>query len=270
MYHAGIFYILLMVGFSPFLKAQSDLVAPTKIFFKPFQFGVQLENYRYVEPGLISHSGLLFGIHGSAAWAYSENAGGFILGEINSGELNYDGALCDVNTNVCTEYKAKTNDVILRLTHRFDYAVSNQFHFFAGPGFRCLIDRGQGAGFYTRMASYLFLPAGITLAADNYSFEFEYDFFMKGMIKSHLSEVNSTYEDITHSQENGKAFRVMASGRFTNVTTVPLVLSLYYEKRELPSSEPKELRINGLQSGKFYKEPENITEVLGFRAAIIY
>ncbi len=263
-------FFLVSVGSVQFSFAQGALTAPQKSFFKPFEFGVQLENYRYVEPGLISHTGILFGVYGIAAWSYSENASGLILGQINSGELNYDGALCDVNTNVCTSYKAKTNDVILRLTHRFDYLLFGKLHLFIGPGFRYLLDRGQGTGFYTRMATYFFMPAGFSVDVAHYKFEVEYDFLLRGMIKSHLSEVNSTYDDITHSQEDGKAFRVTALARFSQLTTLPVELGLYYEKRELPSSDLKELRINKLPSGQFYKEPENITEALGVKLGVIY
>ena len=144
MFRIGIFLILCVTGFSSLSVAQDESASPAASFFKPFQFGVHLENYRYTEPGLVSHAGLMFGVHGAAAWAFSENASGLVSGELSSGELNYDGALCDVNTNVCTDYKAKTNDVIIRLTQRFDYFILNHFHVFGGPGFRYLIDRGQG------------------------------------------------------------------------------------------------------------------------------
>lgn len=270
MFKTGIFFILSAVGFSTLAGARTESSSPVVSFFKPFQIGVHLENYRYSEPGIVSHTGLMFGVHGVATWAYFENVSGLLLGELSSGELNYDGALCDVNTNLCTDYEAKTNNLILRLTHRFDYVILKHLHVFGGPGFRYLIDRGQGTGFYTRMASYFFIPAGIKVNVQNYSFEIEYEFFLKGMIKSQLSEVNRTFEDITHSQENGKAFRVTAAGQFSNITALPLVFSLYYEKRELPSSDFKELQISGVPSGKFFKEPENITEILGFRMAMTY
>lgn len=270
MFRSCVFVILTLFFFCQFSLAQSLPLTPLKSFFKPFEIGVQVENYRYVEPGLISHFGLLFGLRGVAAWSYNEKASGLVLGDINSGELNYDGALCDVNTNVCTAYQAKTRDVILRLTHRFDYLLTDTFHLFIGPGFRYLIDQGRGAGFYTRRATYFFVPAGFAVDFAEYTFEFEYDFFMKGRITSHLSEVNSSFGDMSHSQENGLAYRATVLRHFKNLVAVPLIFGLYYEKREVPSSEFKELIINNLPSGKFYKEPRNLTEVIGLRASLLY
>ncbi len=283
----SVFYFISIL-FLLFTKSQIGFAqtegAPAPTFFKPFAIGVLLENYRYAEPGLITHSGFLVGLRGVASWAHSDlnsdlssTSGTFlsrfsssILGDLATGTLNYDGALCDVNTNVCTPYKAKTYDILLRLTYRFEYLISEKMQIFIGPGFRYILDQGQGSGFYTRMGTYLFLPAGFTYYFKDYNFEFEYDFFLQGKMNSKLSEVNSTYGDITHSQPQGRAYKVTVSRFFENLGVRPLNFSIYYEKREVESSGLEQLRVNQQPSGIFFREPKNFTEVLGVRASFLY
>ncbi|MBC7465157.1 MAG: hypothetical protein H7256_04135, partial [Bdellovibrio sp.] len=154
-------------------------------YSKKIKIGAELISYRYVEPGLIEHVGLLYGANAQLKWEASEMIFGVIDVSVVAGKLNYNGALCDVETNACSNYSAKTDDVIFRITHRFDFKVTEQFHIFAGPGIRYLFDRGESSGFYTRLGLYLFAPVGVNLQIplnddSGLIFDLEYDIFISG------------------------------------------------------------------------------------------
>lgn len=221
-------------------------------------------NYRYTEPGLISHEGYLFGIAAQTTWkTSSKQVGGILDLQMITGALNYNGSLCDVNSGVCTDYKAETKDIIFRLTHRFDFVISESFDLFIGPGVRYLVDKGSGTGFYTRSGTYFFAPLGFTMKAPISDglllFDFEYDVFLSGTMKSSLHEVNSTFGDVTHIQKNGSGVKVAVKflGRHG------LVSSIFYEHWYVNDSNVEPLIVNGSPSGNVFVEPKNFTDAVG-------
>ena len=237
---------------------------------KSYTLGAELSNYRYVEPGLIAHSGFMLGIFGQMTWAYLPNLVGTTSANLVWGELNYEGSLCDVNTNVCTDYRAKTIDVIGRVTHRLVYLIRDDLSFFIGPGFRILVDKGRGEGFYTRTGTYLFAPVGINFNYQNFNFDFEYDFFIAGSMKSNLSEVNKTFGDIRHKQSVGSGHKITLTRRIDGVAINPVAASLYYESWTIGASDSEELLINKQPSGNFFIEPKNFTQVIGLQIGFLF
>lgn len=221
--------------------------------------GPELRYYRYVEPGLIQHTGALYGVW--ANWFYQLGSfKGVIDANLIIGNLKYDGALCDTNTSVCTDYSSTTNEMIHRVTHRFDYQVTSDLHVFAGGGFRYLYDKGEGVGFYTRSGTYLFLPVGVTYNLSDFSLDVEYDIFLGGTMVSKLSDVNSTYGDITHTQKTGYGIQVTAGYH-----AKPISYYLFYETWNVRDSDTVELKINGAPSGLYFTEPKNFSESWGFK-----
>ncbi len=232
--------------------------------------GLELNHYRYVEPGLIAHSGLMLGISGELAIRYLDQLEGVTAAQVVFGELTYDGSLCDVNTNVCSDYKAKTSDIIAKVSHRVDYLSDFGIHFFIGPGFRFLIDKGIGSGFYTRIGNYLYAPIGFNFLFKDIKFDFEYDVFISGSMYSKLSEVNKTFGNVRHTQTTGSGHKVTLSRRIDDLTTVPLVASLYYESWTVGDSNTEELQVNGQPSGNFFIEPKNFTQVIGLNFSFLF
>lgn len=224
--------------------------------------------YRYVEPGLISHLGILTGARGELTWKINPSWQGVASASLLAGRLVYDGSLCDVNTSVCSGFKGNTNDLIFRGTHRFDYKVNSEVSLFIGPGMRYLIDRGESAGFYTRQGLYLFAPIGFSYETsvqnNRFVFDFEYDYFIQGSMISRVSEVNSTYTDMKHKQSSGFGHKISLS--WLDVLSEALVsqqahfdLFLAYENWQIEASDKQPLYVNGVAS-KYYIEPKNFTE----------
>lgn len=238
-------------------------------FIQSYTIGTSLINYRYTEPGLISHSGYLYGAFSQIAMKLNTIVVGLLDAEVAVGNVDYNGSLCDVNTNVCTDYDSKTNDFIFRTEYRFGFQVSNSLQVFAGPGIRYLYDRGIGSGFYTRIGTYFFLPVGMKInfegLSGDFNLELEYNFFLSGMMQSKISEVNSTYSDVIHKQTNGSGIRSLL--RY-NCKTSGLFLNLAYEHWTVASSNVRPLLINGLNSGKSFVEPKNFTDAVSVGAGL--
>lgn len=259
-----IFFSLIILGKTSF----ADEAKPS--FIKSYTLGAELNNYRYVEPGLIAHSGFMLGVFAEMTWTYFLNLNGITSANIVWGELNYDGSLCDVNTNICTDYQAKTIDVISRVTHRFVYLIKDDFNFFIGPGFRILIDKGRGDGFYTRTGNYFFLPLGINFNYQNFNFDFEYDFLLSGTMKSKLSEVNKTFGDVRHKQSVGSGHKITLNRKMDDLAVRTITASLYYESWNFADSDPEQLLINNQPSGNFFIEPKNFTQVIGLQLGFLF
>jgi len=239
--------------------------------------GATLQNYRYEEPGLMSHTGILIGAW--LNWNYEVPFyKGAVQSEINTGRIDYDGALCDVNSGNCVEYKSKTNDLIFRVSHRLGFEVNEQLQLFVGLGYRYLFDKGEGTGFYRRVGEYWMLPFGFSTCVmwtelnTKVVFDYEYDHFIAGKIESKLSDVNSTYSDVKHLQNKGRAQRLMVG--FEPQVEVdnphPWMFYFFYENWAIPQSESAELLINGQRSGQLFYEPENRSNAYGLRIGWAY
>lgn len=247
-------------------------------FSKKLKLGASLASYRYVEPGLIEHAGLLYGVNGEFNWDITNMITGVLQADLSAGKLNYDGALCDVDTtngSKCTAYSSSTTDVILRLTHRFDFKLVDSVHFFLGPGIRYLYDKGDSSGFYTRIGMYLFAPIGFKFQVpiddeSGLSLDLEYDVFLGGTMESKLSEVNSKYGDMTHRQGAGSGHKVTLGYEFNKHTANPIQVAVYYENWNIAASNKEPLIISGSASTTIFSEPKNFSESLGLKGVMTF
>jgi hypothetical protein len=253
----------------------SEETPPTSI--SSLKVGAGLSYYRYVEPGLISHTGMLIGAW--ANWDYKLMSGlkGQIFADLMTGTLNYDGAICDIKTNACTSYKAKTNLLLLKTSHRFTYQLQNDWAILTGLGYRYLFDKGEGPAFYRRIGNYVYLPVGFNYqhAMDEravLSFDFEYDYFLTGQMESKLSDVNSTWDDVRHKQNKGSAYKIAIGYEplYLGSSTRPVSVYLVYEYWSIADSDSAELIINGKGSGNYFIEPKNFSELIALKAAWSY
>lgn len=258
-----LFLCFIFVSFSVVAQEQPSVEETSSSSGSHLTVGGEIRHYRYVEPGLIQHTGILYGVWVNWFWQ-SKYFKGVIDANLISGSLKYDGALCDINTNVCTDYSARTYDLIHRVTHRFEYAINSDFTAFAGGGFRYLYDKGDGTGFYTRTGTYLFLPVGVRYQNSNFSLDTEYDIFLGGTMVSKLSDVNSGYSDVTNTQKSGYGVQVTA-GYHTNLSYY-----LFYETWNVRDSDVVEMKINGNPSGIGITEPKNFSESWGFKVGWVF
>lgn len=265
----NIFLLLFLIG----LVANAQEIVNT-VPEKNLKLGGQIISYRYVEPGLIEHTGLLYGITAEGFWFPSSNVKGVFNADLVIGKLDYNGALCNISNDTCSDYSAKTNEFILRMTHRFEMQVVENMRGFAGPGIRYLIDKGDDRGFYTRTGIYLFIPVGgsyhVPLSGGGGSLfiDAEYDIFLAGVMTSRLSEVNPSYEDITHVQNSGSGHKITLGYQQDQVNPNPLTVGLFYENWNVAESDRKTLYVSGQASTKSFVEPKNFSESIGLKIAV--
>ena len=111
---------------------------------------------------------------------------------------------------------------------------------------------------YDRISRYLYVPIGIVTHSLNenglFIFSIEYDWFLQGIQESKLSQVGSSFSDITNSQESGYGIKITA-GFFDSVATSE-GYELYLDLWDVDDS-------NITYSG-FY-EPRNVTTEFGVR-----
>ena len=234
--------------------------AATKIEknFKSFDFGLELRQYKYVEPGFVEHNGLLYGVWGEWLWQ-SAMGSGRTYGNLLFGALSYEGALCD-NSNNCTPYSASTNDIIAKGATRLEFNVTSGLNLFAGLGGRYLYDKGEGVGFYQRIGTWLFLPVGVNYGFDTslgkIILDAEYDLIFYGSFRSNLSAVSSSFKDLTHTQ-SGHGLALSSTLQLEDYS-----LGAYYELWDL--NESNTLESNGL----FFIEPKNNSQSFGLKVGL--
>lgn len=227
-----------------------------------FALGPEVRYYHYTEPGYVDHSGFLGGIWGE--WLWDSFVGkGKLYGYLLSGSLDYNGGLCDTNGS-CTPYQSKTTDIISKINTRLDWAPTSGLGLFAGLGYRFLYDKGEGVGFYQRLGQWVYIPVGANLHFNTdigkIIFEAEYDQVVAGLFKSNLSEVSSSYPDITHHQDQGYGIVINVGLEFGGAYK----LFAYYETWDLAQSE-------AVQAGSSsFIEPKNNSESTGLKFGFMF
>jgi hypothetical protein len=232
-----------------------------------FDFGLQVSNYQYTEPGLMKDSGLLYGIAGSyvmniAHWGYW----GVDL-EYMAGVLTYEGSIqSSAGGGAKTPLKADTKDSLLGVRGVFGVSVRG-FMPYIGIGHRFLYDRVQHEAGYRREVLYNYIPLGLRYDLSRgrsvLSFVAEYDLFIGGETTSHLEDVSESYPTITHDQEKGRGHRFAISYR-RSFGSLSLTFRHYYRYWNIEDSN-KIYLADG--SGLYYAyliEPHNKTQMWGW------
>ncbi len=274
-----LFFVIIVFIYSKLVLSDEALKTKNEITAKnpTLLAGVTLSQYRYSEPGFISHAGVLIGAWMHFNYSLLNQLEAELRTDLFSGHLDYDGALCDINTNQCTAYQAKTNVLILNIVQRFIFHITDELSVFLGLGDKYLYDRGESAAFYRRLGNYLYVPLGMTYQnkledqESQFVFDAEYDFFLNGQIESKLSDLGSKYSDINHRQNQGRAYKFsIAYEKLNSSLTRPWKLEIFYEKWSIDQSEQVELLIDGQKSGRFFTEPQNYSENVGLKLGWIY
>ena len=242
----------------PHKELNKELQKPPQKEKKNLAIGGEVRQYSYAEPGFVSHTGYLFGIWGEWSW---DSALGFGKTSANLlfGALSYEGQACNLSGTTCTPLTATTNDMIAKIGARLEHVFNPAFRIFYGGGFRYLYDKGEGSSFYTRTGEWVFLPVGLNFETDtalgNIFLELEYDYTIYGVMKSGLSEVSSTLNDIISNQKGG--YGLVVSGGIAlgeNLTT-----ALIYESWNANDSD---IMASG---GQNFREPANSSQAFGLR-----
>ena len=86
-------------------------------------------------------------------------------------------------------------------------------------------------------------------------------------MKSKLSETNSRYSDVNHTQTNGSGLRISLKKQ-TKIYEQSVLFSFFYENWSVADSDIQPLVIDGKPSGDYFIEPKNFTNVVGLGLGI--
>lgn len=239
---------------------------------KGISVGYQYGFVEYLEPGLMKEFGSLHGINFSYDWTLSSHYIRF-ESDLSAGNLTYSG-----RTWGGTPVTSGTKDWILNLrglsawTHHF--SASTMANWYAGLGYRYLNDKIQGSGGYERETTYVYFPVGVGLTRQlnsgwSIGTNFEYDVFLTGRVKSHLSDSSSGIADVENTQSAGFGARVNMNLR-KDFRTYAIKIQPYYQYWHIKNSDLVQMKSqsgqvivsdNGSPMGVL--EPENNSKMIG-------
>jgi len=235
-----------------------------------FQIGFDVRYFDYEEPGLMEESGWMYGIIGS----YIYHGNNKLMLETNLsyvvGELDYDGQLQDG-----TPHTTDTDDWIFEwrglIGPDFRLKDSSIVTPFIGIGYRYWNDELKGSGGYEREIQYWYLPIGVKTISPlpanwTWGLSAEYDLFLSGKVKSHLSDVFSGLNDLENDQNFGNGYGVKFSLQFNRKFSNNYGISIepYITYWDIDQSDLSIVTLYGIPIA-YGVEPENETTEYGLR-----
>lgn len=229
-----------------------------------YEIGLQFSNYKYEEEVdgefFMSNEGDKFGFVGNATNAIEDNFYFVTEFRIASGDVGYTGS----------GTKSGDSDRLweLRITGGQDYEREGYvLSPYAGLGIRSLFNDSRGttstgAIGYRRDSNYWYFPVGLThrfrISADSrISTSLEYDYLIRGIQKSYLSDADPGYNDLVNGQKNGYGLR-LSSAHETNSFSV----GVFYNYWNIGDSEIETISYYGIPFAEGM-EPKNETNEFG-------
>lgn len=242
--------------------AQSDEEATSD-----WEVGTEVSHITYDEPNVMEEEGMMDGLLG--AYTYRDRI--MLKGEARGswGQVDYSnsGTMDDVD-----DYMLE-----LRGLAGYDFPVGEATTAtpYAGLGYRYLNDdltgtTSTGAIGYERESNYYYSPIGVTTDTEfnnewSGGLTLEYDYFWKGIQKSHLSDAVSGFADLENDQNDGYGCR--ASVHLTKKgENVDFIIEPFIRYWNIKKSEEENITYGGVVVGYGY-EPKNNSTEFGLRLA---
>lgn len=233
------------------------------------QIGPEVSYIEYKEPDIMKETGMMYGLAGS--YAYHDAIMAKIDGRFAYGQVDYknSGEIKDID-----DYLGEA-----RVLLGYDFLISEASALtpYLGAGYRYLNDdmsgktSTTGASGYERESHYLYSPIGLeglVRLGDGWAIggSVEYDYFWWGKQISHLSDVNSVFNDIENRQKKGYGVRgsllLLKKGEQIDFLFEPFIR--YWSIKQ---SETSDWTANGTVIGYGY-EPENKSTEFGAKLAL--
>ncbi len=254
------------------LSAAAQVGIPSAI-----DIGLEVQNFEYNEPGVMSEEGTQYGVYGAYTGYFSGNIMAHAFLSYVGGDLDYDGGLQNLVTGAITPTTATTPNTIFnfRLAAGYRFAMGGaDITPYAGYGYRnleneitdevTLTDPIRGievtgevpcAG-YQRDQKYSYIPVGVQVAfGTTWGVEAvgEYDYFLSGENHSYRPECGM---DNTFDQDGGSGYRFSVKVISPPVLgNMRIVVEPFYEHWEVDDSNV----VGG------FLEPENDSTSTGIR-----
>jgi hypothetical protein len=253
-----------------FVGIGSSFAKPLQLQMHTWEIGPEISHITYEEPDVMEEKGFMYGI--AASYAYHNNLMLKAEGRFSYGQVDYDGQLSDG-----TSYTIDgIDDYMLefRGLAGYDFPVLKATIItpYIGFGYRYLNDDSSfdPAG-YERESNYYYSPIGIetiTKLENGWSIgvTFEYDYFWKGIQKSHLSDVDPGLNNPENDQNDGYGIR--GSIKFQKkVERLDFVIEPFVRYWDIKESDNADITYYGTYIG-YGCEPKNNSTEFGIKFAL--
>ena len=219
-----------------------------------------------IDETVMEEDGIFYGVTGAYTFrGWKTNEGGLwserglmlrTEGRFASGKVDYDGSLQDGSPLTITDIDNHTMEfrgLIGLGNSNFDSSL------YTGFGYRYLNDDlSKFSGGYERESNYYYIPVGLTFDgmenADGWSagLTFEFDFLLRGLQKTHLSDTGLGFSDFENKQKKGWGLR--ASMKFIRHGEIDFILEPFARLWVIDDSE-----VEIIEGGIPVYEPKNET-----------
>jgi len=266
----------LLVSICCLLSSVSAFGEETKLVpEQAFEIGLNMGYFNYEEDTGTADpewDGFMYGV--IASYTYHNKMMLHTSLEYTQGDIDYDG-----ETQAGAPLKEDADDWILEWRALLESDFPSNGHLitpFIGIGYRYWNDVVDGPGGYEREVQYVYSPIGIkTLSplSDGWSWGMsaEYDLFLGGKVKSHLSDYASGFNDPEVEQDSGDGYGLRFSLRFSRAFEGSSSLSIepYISYWDIDESDIEVLTFNGSPYALVI-EPENETTSYGVRISWLF
>jgi hypothetical protein len=235
------------------------------------EVGTEISYIKYEEPDIMEETGMMYGIVGS--YAYHNN---FMLkaeGKWSYGQVDYDGQLSDGTSYTIDNIDDYTLE--FRGLGGYDFPVSETITItpYIGFGYRYLNDDPSFDVYgYGRESNYYYSPIGVEITTplkNDWSIgaTVEYDYFWKGIQKSHLEDFLAGLDTLENDQNKGYGIR--GSIKFQNKgEKIGLVIEPYVRYWNIAKSKEATITYSGTPIGAVGWEPKNNSTEIGCKLAV--
>jgi hypothetical protein len=236
-----------------------------------FDFGGQLSQITYKEPGLIRESGIMYGVTG-AYTSVGRRLMWRVDGTLTTGEMEYVGSYWDGTPLTYSGIRDTMFETRAVLGPTAFVSLSSYYLPYLGIGYRYLSDGADKIpGGYRRESNYLYIPVGIdgmvtTKGKWSVGFTAEYDYFVSGRQYSYLSDSDPGYNDIENKQSSGYGLR--GSLRFIRSGRKDIILEPFVKYWKIAESEMVRLTYYGIPTSIVVVEPGNNSTEIGIRCTV--
>lgn len=246
-----------------------------------FKFGLDVRRVNYEEPDLnVDIDGSMYGFSGEFTYHGISQMDNYIMAALElealGGGLDYEGQTqtgTPVETS-CDDWLVETRGLI-----GYEYLTDNANIItpFIGLGYRYWNNKIEGAVGYEREVQYWYAPIGIK-SLGSLSEEWsggltaEFDLFLGGTVKSHLSDFDSSYNDPEVDQDPFEGYGLRFSVQFTRDFETrghSLTFEPYVRYWDIDRSDREDLTSNGSTIAQVY-EPENETTSFGMKLSLSF
>jgi len=243
-----------------------------------FDIGLEVYSFSYEEPGVMEEDGMFYGLrlgYTSRSWVPSSPeeppSGGGAMSRFEArvayGQVDYDGATWGGSPVTIEDVDDLAFET--RLLLGIDWLGGEMLNtLYGGIGYRYLRDDPSvRPGGYLRESNYIYVPLGYQLdvaleAGWSWAASFEYDLFLQGNQRSHLSDVGLI--DVDNKQDSGFGYRASLRLQHSDSDGI-FIIEPFFRFWDIDDSE-----MSYAGSGVYGWEPANETREYGIQLIFMF